>query len=167
MTVHSELKPLRIPLHSKKTKRCPACRHILIKPEQKAQSVRFKIKLVAANYIPAMAVTFPPSPDSIRQRGASTKQAPAEDFDRNTTISGSDRMLRRKRAPSRGEDRSSTTRMELLLSVKSLWPLSFRVYTESLKFASEMHTRQYSEAEVYSVLKHKYNQADVSHTVSN
>lgn len=77
--VCSELKPLRIPLHSKKTKRCPACRHILIKPEQKAQSVRFKIKLVAANYIPAMTVAFPPSPDSIRQRGAGTKQAPTED----------------------------------------------------------------------------------------
>ena len=76
---HSELKPLRIPLHSKKTKRCPACRHILIKPEQKAQSVRFKIKLVAANYIPAMTVAFPPSLDSIRQRGAGTKQAPMED----------------------------------------------------------------------------------------
>ena len=74
------LKPLRIPLHSKKTKRCPACRHILIKPEQKAQSVRFKIKLVAANYIPAMTVAFPPSPDSIRQRGAGAKQAPVEDM---------------------------------------------------------------------------------------
>ena len=77
--LHSELKPLRIPLHSKKTKRCPACRHILIKPEQKAQSVRFKIKLVAANYIPAMTVAFPSSPGAIRQRGAGTKQAPAED----------------------------------------------------------------------------------------
>src|SRR5260370_30734277 len=79
MRVRRELKPLRIPLNSKKTKRCPACRHSLIKPEQKAQSVRFKIKLVAANYIPAMTVAFPPRPDSIRQRGAGNKQAPAED----------------------------------------------------------------------------------------
>ncbi|TCD70787.1 hypothetical protein EIP91_001818 [Steccherinum ochraceum] len=55
----SELKPLRIPLHSKKSKRCPSCRHILIKPEQKAQSVRYKIKLVAANYLPAISVTLP------------------------------------------------------------------------------------------------------------
>lgn len=75
----SELKPLRIPLHSKKTKRCPTCRHILIKPEQKAQSVRFKIKLVAANYLPAMMATFPPNQE-VRQRGAgSGKQAPVED----------------------------------------------------------------------------------------
>ena len=76
----SELKPLRIPLHSKKTKRCPTCRHILIKPEQKAQSVRFKIKLVAANYLPAMMATFPPNQDSVRQRGAGAgSQAPVED----------------------------------------------------------------------------------------
>jgi dynactin-4 len=55
----SDLKPLRIPLHSKKSKRCPTCTHILIKPEQKAQSVRFKIKLVAANYLPAITVALP------------------------------------------------------------------------------------------------------------
>ncbi|KAH9969728.1 dynactin p62 family-domain-containing protein [Russula dissimulans] len=75
----SELKPLRIPLHSKKTKRCPTCRHILIKPEQKAQSVRFKIKLVAANYLPAMTIAFPLGQDSGRRRGAAGgKQAPVE-----------------------------------------------------------------------------------------
>lgn len=51
-----------MPLHSKKSKRCPVCRHILIKPEQKAQSVRYKIKLVAANYIPAIVATLPADP---------------------------------------------------------------------------------------------------------
>ncbi|KZT09224.1 dynactin p62 [Laetiporus sulphureus 93-53] len=55
----SELKPMRIPLQSKKSKRCPSCRHILIKPEQKAQSVRYKIKLVAGNYLPAITATLP------------------------------------------------------------------------------------------------------------
>ncbi|KAJ7284712.1 dynactin subunit 4 [Mycena rebaudengoi] len=54
-----DLKPLRIPLHSKRSKRCPACAHILIKPEQKAQSVRYKIKLVAANYLPAITAALP------------------------------------------------------------------------------------------------------------
>ncbi|KAF9262854.1 hypothetical protein L218DRAFT_973290 [Marasmius fiardii PR-910] len=54
-----DLKPLRIPLHSKRSKRCPACTHILIKPEQKAQSVRFKIKLAAASYLPAVTVALP------------------------------------------------------------------------------------------------------------
>ncbi|KAJ7653095.1 dynactin p62 family-domain-containing protein [Mycena polygramma] len=55
----ADLKPLRIPLHSKRSKRCPACTHILIKPEQKAQSVRYKIKLVASNYIPGITAVLP------------------------------------------------------------------------------------------------------------
>lgn len=74
--MNSDLRPSRIPLRSKKTKRCSTCRHILIKPEQKAQSVRFKIKLVAANYLPAMSIAFPPSQDpSSRQRAAGSRQA--------------------------------------------------------------------------------------------
>lgn len=76
ITMNSDLRPSRIPLRSKKTKRCSTCRHILIKPEQKAQSVRFKIKLVAANYLPAMSIAFPPSQDpSSRQRAAGSRQA--------------------------------------------------------------------------------------------
>lgn len=65
----SDLKPLRIPLHSKTSKRCPTCTHILIKPEQKAQSVRYKIKLVAANYLPAITVALPhvQTPDTMRR----------------------------------------------------------------------------------------------------
>ena len=55
----SDLKPLRIPLHSKKSKRCPTCRHILIKPEQKPQSVRFKIKISATSYLPLMGISLP------------------------------------------------------------------------------------------------------------
>lgn len=55
----SDLQPLRLPLHAKRSKRCPQCTHILIKPEQKAQSVRFKIKLVAANYLPSITVSLP------------------------------------------------------------------------------------------------------------
>ncbi|CAH7686139.1 dynactin p62 family-domain-containing protein [Phakopsora pachyrhizi] len=47
-----DLRPMRVALRSKKTKRCPTCQHILIKPEQKAQSIRFKIKLIASNYLP-------------------------------------------------------------------------------------------------------------------
>lgn len=54
-----DLKPIRIPLHSKRSKRCPACTHILIKPEQKSQSVRYKIKLVATSYLPGASVVLP------------------------------------------------------------------------------------------------------------
>ncbi|KAG9123352.1 hypothetical protein FRC07_015059 [Ceratobasidium sp. 392] len=38
--------------------RCTTCRHILIKPEQKSQSVRYKIKLMASNYLPALEPSF-------------------------------------------------------------------------------------------------------------
>ncbi|KAG1790306.1 dynactin p62 family-domain-containing protein [Suillus plorans] len=75
----SDLRPLRIPLHSKVSKRCPSCRHILIKPEQKAQSVRYKIKLVAANYLPAMTVALPhhtQGADATRRPQAKVPSAP-------------------------------------------------------------------------------------------
>ncbi|CAG8497472.1 6797_t:CDS:10 [Diversispora eburnea] len=44
------LQPQRIHLRTKRIKRCRSCRHILIKPEQKAQATRFKIKLVALKF---------------------------------------------------------------------------------------------------------------------
>ncbi|KAL6713470.1 hypothetical protein ACLMJK_008935 [Lecanora helva] len=49
-----ELRPLRTPLRTKRSKRCRACRHILVKPEPKIQSVRFRIRLIAVNYIPTI-----------------------------------------------------------------------------------------------------------------
>lgn len=39
--------PLPQPLRSKRTKRCKACHHILVKPESKPSSAKFKIKLMA------------------------------------------------------------------------------------------------------------------------
>ncbi|KAG1780517.1 dynactin p62 family-domain-containing protein [Suillus placidus] len=78
----SDLRPLRIPLHSKVSKRCPTCRHILIKPEQKAQSVRYKIKLVAANYLPAMTVALPHTQGADAARRPQAK-APSASDDRN------------------------------------------------------------------------------------
>ncbi|PFH53409.1 hypothetical protein AMATHDRAFT_73583 [Amanita thiersii Skay4041] len=73
-----DLKPLRIPLHSKRSKRCPVCTHILIKPEQKAQSVRYKIKLVAANYLPAITVALPhmyPTTETVKRALAKSSAA--------------------------------------------------------------------------------------------
>ncbi|GAA5814736.1 hypothetical protein MFLAVUS_008238 [Mucor flavus] len=52
----SKIHPQRIHLAIKRSKRCRNCRHILIKPEQKAQATRFKIKLVAMNYIPTITL---------------------------------------------------------------------------------------------------------------
>ncbi|PPR00431.1 hypothetical protein CVT24_004492 [Panaeolus cyanescens] len=82
-----ELRPLRIPLHSKHSKRCPACAHILIKPEQKAQSVRYKIKLVAANYLPAITVYLPHAQRSMSElakRSLAKSTSAATDEDRNS-----------------------------------------------------------------------------------
>ncbi|KAF8418810.1 dynactin p62 family-domain-containing protein [Tirmania nivea] len=53
----SQLRPIATLLRTKRSKRCRACRHILVKPEPKVQSIRFRIKLVAMNYIPAINIS--------------------------------------------------------------------------------------------------------------
>ncbi|KAF3928978.1 hypothetical protein ABW19_dt0201839 [Dactylella cylindrospora] len=52
----SELKPVAVLLRTKRSKRCRACRHILVKPESKVQTTRFRIRLVALNYIPSLGI---------------------------------------------------------------------------------------------------------------
>ncbi|PYH41363.1 putative dynactin Arp1 p62 subunit RO2 [Aspergillus saccharolyticus JOP 1030-1] len=47
-----ELLPLATLLRTKRAKRCKSCKHILVKPEQKPQSTRFRIRLIALSYIP-------------------------------------------------------------------------------------------------------------------
>lgn len=88
LACYSELKPIRIPLHSRLTKRCPACRHILIKPEQKAQSVRFKIKLVAANYLPAITVHLPTPQSALSVRKTVTQKDDEASSSRTPMIAG-------------------------------------------------------------------------------
>ncbi|PWN29266.1 hypothetical protein BDZ90DRAFT_230163 [Jaminaea rosea] len=56
--LHSTATPARVPLTTKKTLRCPTCRHILIKPDPKATSHRWKIKLSALNYLPEVGCSF-------------------------------------------------------------------------------------------------------------
>lgn len=53
-SMNSAVLPERIALRTKYTKRCPhpSCRHLLIQPDPK--STRMKIKMVAANYLPAI-----------------------------------------------------------------------------------------------------------------
>ncbi|KAG8414611.1 hypothetical protein J3459_014231 [Metarhizium acridum] len=50
-----ELRPIPYLLRTKRSKRCPACRHIISKPENKVTSTRFKIRLVAKSYIPTIS----------------------------------------------------------------------------------------------------------------
>lgn len=47
-----DLLPLAVLLRTKRAKRCKSCKHILVKPETKPQSTRFRIRLIALSYIP-------------------------------------------------------------------------------------------------------------------
>ncbi|KGQ00977.1 hypothetical protein PAAG_12350 [Paracoccidioides lutzii Pb01] len=60
-----ELRPLPVLLRTKRSKRCKACKHILVKPEFKPQSTRFRIRLIALSYIPLTIMRpLPPFPAS-------------------------------------------------------------------------------------------------------
>ncbi|KAK6356359.1 hypothetical protein TWF718_000720 [Orbilia javanica] len=52
----SDLTPTAVLLRTKRSKRCRACRHILVKPESKVQTTRFRIRLVALNSIPSLTI---------------------------------------------------------------------------------------------------------------
>lgn len=64
-TFVDDLHPTSPLLRTKRSKRCRACRHLLVRPEQKVQSTRFRIKLVALNYIPTISLKpLQPSPST-------------------------------------------------------------------------------------------------------
>lgn len=74
-----ELRPIPYLLRTKRSKRCPTCRHIISKPENKVTSTRFKIRLVAKAYIPTITIrpmkpTAAPVPAT--SRPASNEEAP-------------------------------------------------------------------------------------------
>ncbi|KAK4443745.1 dynactin subunit 4 [Podospora aff. communis PSN243] len=52
----SSLRPIPYLLRTKRSKRCPVCRHIISKPEAKVATTRFRIKLVASAYIPTITI---------------------------------------------------------------------------------------------------------------
>ncbi|KAK0639635.1 dynactin subunit 4 [Cercophora newfieldiana] len=61
----SSLRPIPYLLRTKRSKRCPVCRHIISKPEAKVATTRFRIKLVASAYIPTITIrplNIPSSP---------------------------------------------------------------------------------------------------------
>ena len=58
-----ELRPVPTLLRTKRSKRCRACRHILVKPEPKVTNTRYRIKLIALNYVPTMALRPLAGPD--------------------------------------------------------------------------------------------------------
>ena len=56
----SSLRPVPTLLHTKRSKRCRACRHILVKPDPRIQNLRYRIRLVALNYVPSITVKAVP-----------------------------------------------------------------------------------------------------------
>lgn len=51
-----ELWPIPYLLRTKRSKRCPVCRHIISKPESKVGNTRWRIRLVANNSIPSITI---------------------------------------------------------------------------------------------------------------
>ena len=61
----SDLRPSSTLLRTKRNKRCRTCRHILVKPEPKVQTTRFRIRLLANLHIPTLTLTpLHPSPST-------------------------------------------------------------------------------------------------------
>ncbi|KAI0180083.1 hypothetical protein GGR52DRAFT_226336 [Hypoxylon sp. FL1284] len=60
-----DLWPIPYLLRTKRSKRCPVCRHIISKPESKVGNTRWRIRLVANNSIPSVSIRpLNPSPSS-------------------------------------------------------------------------------------------------------
>ncbi|KAL5612697.1 hypothetical protein BROUX41_004214 [Berkeleyomyces rouxiae] len=51
-----ELRPIPVLLRTKRSKRCPMCRHIIAKPEAKVLNTRYRIRLVASNFVPSITI---------------------------------------------------------------------------------------------------------------
>ncbi|RDA92054.1 hypothetical protein CP533_0976 [Ophiocordyceps camponoti-saundersi (nom. inval.)] len=71
------LRPVPCLLRTKRSKRCPVCRHIISKPESKVTSTRFKIRLVAKSYMPSITIR-PLNPAAVPVPVGS-RPAPAEE----------------------------------------------------------------------------------------
>ena len=65
----SSLRPMPTLLRTKRSKRCATCKHILVKPEFKPTSTRYRIKLIALNYIPFVMLKPVPVPGGLRPNG--------------------------------------------------------------------------------------------------
>ena len=61
-----DLRPTPMLMRTKKARRCKACKHILVKPEAKISSTRYRIRLIAGNTLPGITLKplshFPNSP---------------------------------------------------------------------------------------------------------
>ncbi|KAK2074233.1 hypothetical protein P8C59_008454 [Phyllachora maydis] len=65
------LRPVQTLLRTKRAKRCPACRHIICKPDAKVAATRFRIRLVAGSYLPTITIRPLPAAAAATGRGHS------------------------------------------------------------------------------------------------
>ncbi|EXJ86594.1 hypothetical protein A1O3_03547 [Capronia epimyces CBS 606.96] len=61
----SELRPMPTLMRTKRSKRCATCKHILTRPDLKISSARYRIKLIALNYIPFVTIKPLPVPGGL------------------------------------------------------------------------------------------------------
>ena len=113
-TQMSDIGPSRVPLRTKQTKRCPACRHIIVKSEPKAQSSRFKIKLMAQNYLPDIQIRLPVAPGLLASGSGTT-----EERRRNSALLAS----RRREASSKPDEENLVSGRTYLFEASFLNPL--------------------------------------------
>lgn len=73
-----DLRPIPCLLRTKRSKRCPACRHIISKPESKISNPRFRIRLIAGSYIPTITVRPFHTPESLNVPSGLRPPLPAE-----------------------------------------------------------------------------------------
>ena len=69
----SSLRPIPVLLRTKRSKRCQTCKHILVKPEVKPTSTRYRIRLLASSYIPHVSLRPLPSPSTTSSSKTSLK----------------------------------------------------------------------------------------------
>ena len=67
----TDLRPVPTLLRSKRARRCRTCKNMLVRPEEKRQSARFKIRLMAANTLPTISIK--PFPGAVVETLASGK----------------------------------------------------------------------------------------------
>lgn len=70
-----DLRPVPTLLRTKRSKRCPVCRHIIAKPDAKVTSTRYRIRLVASHYVPTVSIK--PLPSAASGLSVSRPTAPA------------------------------------------------------------------------------------------
>lgn len=67
--VESHLVPMPTPFRTKRLKRCMDCKHMLTRPELKVTSARYRVKLIALDYIPFVTIKPLPVPGGLPAPG--------------------------------------------------------------------------------------------------